>query len=430
MSHSSAHELPGMARAPGVREHGGLAQLVPRLGVRVEDRWRALRYEAEALPDIAAEELERAGLHERLDPLEIVRWVHGEGHFPEQDDLQGFFAQPPVTLFRGNGFFVSALFWADASTAIHHHDFSGAFQVLAGASLHAEFDFLETQRVSDSFLLGELMPRGIDLAEHGAIERVTAGAGHVHSVLHLERPTVTLLVRSVADAASRPLYVYFPPHVAWAPEEQSPRAIRRLQTLGFLNAIGSPEYTEISAESLAQADLETAFVTLNAAHSHLGEGQDFDALVDRVSRRHGEDVTGRLLRTVRERRRRDRLAGLLAEAVEPHERLVLALLSDARDRPAIDAVIARRFPDEAPSRILADAVASFLGRQQATGLDDRARQVLSLSLRGHSGATITEQLGASGHDLAISERQIAALHAALVSSSLLRPLWRSGPSGE
>jgi hypothetical protein len=34
---------------------------------------------------------------------------------------------------------IEALFWVDGTTSIHQHSFSGAFQVLAGKSIHSRY---------------------------------------------------------------------------------------------------------------------------------------------------------------------------------------------------------------------------------------------------------------------------------------------------
>ena len=46
------------------------------LGVLVEGRWRDENYDEDLFPDIAAGALREADLTARIDPWEIIRWVH------------------------------------------------------------------------------------------------------------------------------------------------------------------------------------------------------------------------------------------------------------------------------------------------------------------------------------------------------------------
>src|SRR4051812_12794169 len=110
-------------------------EVIRALGERLEAAWRAQHYDHAAFPRLARESLEELAPHRAFDAATLVRWLRQAPEVPRQH-MASSFGEPPVTLFAGRRFFLEVLFWVDGTTAIHQHGFSGAFQVLAGGSLH------------------------------------------------------------------------------------------------------------------------------------------------------------------------------------------------------------------------------------------------------------------------------------------------------
>ena len=46
------------------------------LGALIENRWKAENYSEQLFPEVAAQALVEADLPARVDPWEIIRWVH------------------------------------------------------------------------------------------------------------------------------------------------------------------------------------------------------------------------------------------------------------------------------------------------------------------------------------------------------------------
>src|SRR5438105_707642 len=99
------------------------------IGARIEARWHAVSHDERALPEIAAEALQEGGL-DRFGFDEAVKAILSDGPLPVQAHVEAVFGQPPVTVHRGDGFFIELLFWVDGLLSIHRHRFSGAFLVL------------------------------------------------------------------------------------------------------------------------------------------------------------------------------------------------------------------------------------------------------------------------------------------------------------
>src|SRR5437868_14516103 len=108
--------------------------LFHELGMRIEQRWRKANCNELALAEIAEQELREAALHERVDYLDVVRWLHRCPNLPRQFNMEATFGQPPITVFSAENFYIDVLNWLDGTTAIHRHSFSGASQVLHGSS--------------------------------------------------------------------------------------------------------------------------------------------------------------------------------------------------------------------------------------------------------------------------------------------------------
>jgi hypothetical protein len=79
-------------------------QLFVDLGATVESRWRQQHYNEDVFPDIAAQSLLDSNLTERVDPREIIRWIHNTPELPRQLDRKGSFGNPPITLSLGIDF--------------------------------------------------------------------------------------------------------------------------------------------------------------------------------------------------------------------------------------------------------------------------------------------------------------------------------------
>src|SRR4030095_2619636 len=112
-----------------------------KLGEQVERRWRAENYNEALFPEIAAQALSEADLPTRVDPWDIIRWVHTATTLPGQQDVEGRFGNPPITLFTGARFYIDVYYWLDGATTIHQHAFTGAFQVFLGSSIHSHYSF-------------------------------------------------------------------------------------------------------------------------------------------------------------------------------------------------------------------------------------------------------------------------------------------------
>src|SRR5438876_11951662 len=169
-------------------------QLFQEFGKLVEGRWRGANYDEHAFPSIAAQALTETQLTDRIDPWEIIRWVHQTADLPQQADIEARFGNPPITLYMGSRFYIDVYYWLDGTTEIHQHSFSGAFQVLLGSSIHSHYSFREDKIVNEHFSVGQLALDDVQLLKQHDIRHILPGKSLIHSLFHLDRPSATLTI--------------------------------------------------------------------------------------------------------------------------------------------------------------------------------------------------------------------------------------------
>jgi hypothetical protein len=330
----------------------GLAP-IDRLGGEIETRWRRVEHDPRAFPDICAEQLAAARIHEALEPREIVRWALASGDLPPQADPAASFGQPPVTLFRSRLFYIDALFWVDGTTAIHDHGFSGAFQVLAGSSIETRFEFQPTRDVDRRLLFGSLRAVDVALLGRGAVRPIVAGPGMIHSLFHLERPSVSLVARSYWDPTPGLQFEYFPPGIAIESFTKDEVRDRLLQIVKLLRVTDDPGFEREAGDLVARADLATAFAVLRSCAA-LPDRQALERLVDRVADDHASSSFRDALAALA---RLDYLRSRRALVRDADLRFFLAVLLNAHRRADVLRLAASYRPDRAPER----QIAAWLG---------------------------------------------------------------------
>src|SRR6266536_3105858 len=232
------------------------------LGALVESRWREQNYNEESFPAIAAEALGELKLDDRVDPWEIIRWVHQTPALPEQMDLDGKFGNPPLTLYVGPRFYVDIYYWLDGTTSIHQHAFTGAFQVLLGSSIHSRYSFREEKIINEHFSAGELALEEVQLLKLKDVRLIRAGRNFIHSLFHLDRPSATITIRTEHTPSAALQYDYRKPHFALDPFFRNPVLIKKLQTVGLLLGMKHKNADSMIADLVCSSDFQTAYFVL------------------------------------------------------------------------------------------------------------------------------------------------------------------------
>jgi len=193
------------------------------LGERVGRAWRQAAYDELAFPEIATSMLAESRFAERVTLGDIVDWTATTARIPHQIDLDSEFGQPPLSVYAEERFFIQVIFWRDGTTAVHQHAFSGAFGVLAGGSIHSEYEWVPRRRVNAHLHFGDIERTELELLAAGDVRPIASGRRLIHSLFHLDRPSISVVVRTAQDADTGPQYTYWRPHCS--------RAAQRLRLL-------------------------------------------------------------------------------------------------------------------------------------------------------------------------------------------------------
>jgi len=275
---------------------------------RSEQRWRDQSYNEEVFPEVAAAALGEMTPCKHVSPWDVIRWLHQTTQLPEQRDVEGRFGNPPITLYDGSRFYIDVYYWLDGTTSIHQHAFCGAFQVLTGSSILSQYGFDESRRINAHFLAGKMNLNKVELLEQGDIRQIFPGRQYIHSLFHLDRPSVSIIV--IGDLLSCSDF-----HTAFS-------------------------VLDIAFNTLPNDPLERAF--------GLSTGkQRFEALFEIVRRRHGE-LADLILPVLEEVRRQQNLIQRRGQITSNEHRFFLALLLNVPDRAKIVELVRQRFPEQDP----------------------------------------------------------------------------------
>jgi hypothetical protein len=331
------------------------------LGRTVHAKWRRADFDNRAFPEIACDTLHSLGLPGRITGDEVVDWVAEATVLPMQTDLEAAFGEPPVVVYWDSRFRIEVLFWTTGTTAIHQHSFSGAFTVLAGSSIQSQYQFIAGERVNEHMLFGDLRLQRCGFLAEGAIEPIHPGDGLIHSVFHLEMPSISVVVRTHRDPETSVQHKYFRPHLAVDPFFTNAETMRRLQVLDLLGRLNSPRYEKVACGMLERADCLETFELLNKCRSRFEQTPAvFERLVDAARARHGIRID-MILPVFDEMDREAVLVTRREQILDRDHRFLLALLINLPSREAILSMVGERYAGD-PEQLVMKWVSELSGK--------------------------------------------------------------------
>jgi hypothetical protein len=360
------------------------------LGRDITATWQRHGFDAQSLVGVAVEALTRHDLPKHVSGLDIAKWISRTDTLPQQADLKSRFGQPPLTLFWHEHFRIEALHWTWGTPEIHEHSFSGAFCVLEGSSLQTRYTFETTKVIAEHMRLGHLTVESVALLSKGSVEPIASGARLIHSVFHLDTPSISIVVRTHRDVDAGPQFSYRAPHLAVDSFHTEAVARRRVQLAGFLKEWDAPHYKSFLLDSLEHADIYGTYLLLD----HLWSVRDVHIAecVSTATARWGEDIDV-LCRVLDERRRQQRIRLSRARITDSSHRFLLALLLSFTDGARILEAIAMKFPDRDPVALAATWIDEISATSDAGNVDTTARRAaLALLISGLSPADATRDV--------------------------------------
>lgn len=314
------------------------------LGRTVLQRWKRVNFSLEKFPGIAKKALEETPPSAKVDLATLIEDFLLNDEKPPQS--QSGFGQPELVAFDHPRFYIQILFWMDGTTDIHQHEFSGAFHVMHGSSIHAHFTFENGRSITPHLRVGDVCMKRIELLPTGRTVSIISGSSCIHSLFHLDTPSVTIVVRTHNDPGTGPQFNYLPPHIAMDPMHTDTLTMRRKQLLDLLEQTGDPGYAKIVFEMIKVLDYERGFYVLQHCMGHLQDLGGWVAVFGAFRKKHGKLAEG-IATTLDEGLRRDRIKQMRGTISEPEHRFFLALLMNAPTRAAVLKIVKQRFSEQA-----------------------------------------------------------------------------------
>src|SRR5882724_7486483 len=310
--------------------------------------WKERDYNEEDFPEVASRGLSELPPDQHVSFWDVSKWALTCERLPGQADLSAKFGQPPLTVFGGRDFRIEVLFWVQGIPAIHQHSFSGAFHVMHGSSLQSLWEFEPTEQVAMRLAFGRVSLKKAELLGKGDSRPITAGKRLIHSTFHLDRPSLTVVVRTLGEIDQLPQYSYLPPTIAYAQDHDVPSVKRRTQLLRMLLISGKhAEYKEISRHILGTEDAYSVFQFLLSTFELIEDEDDRHNLLMAARLKHRkliEALHPALLRV----ERTNKIVAIRERVSSSDLQFFLALLLNIPERSAILSLIEQRYPSRDP----------------------------------------------------------------------------------
>ena len=393
------------------------------LGRRVYARWQEADFSLTAFPEIARSALEQQPPSEHVDLSDLMREFLLSDEQPYQSSSG--FGQPEIIVYDSPKFYIQLLFWLDGTTDIHQHEFSGAFHVMAGSSIHSEYAFENARDVTAHFRIGNLKLGKAELLETGSTVPIVSGRTGMHSLFHLETPSVTVVVRTHSDPGTGPQFTYLPPHLAVDPVQSDALTLRRKQLLDVMERTGDPAYCDLVLEMVGGLDFERGFFVLQNCIGALRSLGAWEEVWKAFQRKHGK-LAVPVAPTLEEIIRRDGIVALRGSIEDVEHRFFLALILNLESRNDLLVMVGKRFPGKAMETVLrwADELIQFTESgiwildarfPEEIGMDEEEKPLLYLTALKHflTGGTVPKSL-----------KPLGKKNLELLRRSFLKSSWR------
>src|SRR6266699_3764019 len=319
-----------------------------KLGSLVTRFWKERNYNEDDFPEVASRGLSELPPDRYVTFWDVVKWALTCEQLPTQADLGAKFGQPPLTVYGGRDFRIEVLFWVQGIPVVHQHSFSGAFHVMHGSSLQSLWEFEPTEQVAMRLALGRVSLKKAELLRKGDSRPIIAGKRLIHSTFHLDRPSLTVVVRTLGDANKQPQYSYLPPTIAYVPFAMVPSVQRRTQLLRMLLVSGKhAEYQEIANHMLGTEDAYPVFQFLLSTFELIEDEDERHNLLLAARWKHPKLIEA-LQPALLQDERRNKIVQVRERVSNSDLQFFLALLLNITERSAILSLIEQRYPSRDP----------------------------------------------------------------------------------
>jgi hypothetical protein len=403
-----------------------------KLGSLFLSRWKERDFDIDAMSPVAVAVLDELPPSDNVSVDELVDWFLHAPTLPPQLDATSRFGDPAHTVFAHERFFIDVLFWVDGTTAIHEHSFSGAFHVLAGSSIHASYRFEEERRYSEALATGKLALESIERLTRGETRPILSGRRMIHALFHLERPSVSVVLRTHHDAGAGYQFAYDRAGFGSASFFEPVRLIKQRQTLTLVSKIAPNDFQDRARAAIRNADSFTAVRLMEHVAELLNSYGRAKELFESILPAH-EDLVRRFIVRCEDRIREANIVRRRALIKAPEHRFFLAVLLNAPTRTSAFEVIARAYPERRPVDCVVQWIEELAKIPSETGeanpmgiaIDETALDVLRLLLEGATDAEVLVRLCETYDDATVLAQKddVLRMCAAFKKAPFFRPLF-------
>jgi hypothetical protein len=399
------------------------------LGARVDALWQAKDYSEAAFPDAALQALQEMPPCDHTALPDIVQAALRVSRLTLQDDIAAEFGDPPFTAFSGRAFRIEVLFWMRGVPAVHQHAFSGAFHVLEGSSIHTQWEFDIEKRYEVRLMVGECRFTGVEVLKKGDSRRIIAGSSMCHATYHMDRPSITVVIRTLNEVEHNPQYTYSPPALATAPFDRLQTVIRQMQLLNLLRQVKPTAFLDQIRHLVTVKDPYSVYEFLNGTYLWLQDEEDLQQVMAMARIRHPQ-LAAALEKVLPRDMCDDKVLRVRIDVGDDAElRFFLALVRNVPDGGEIARLVRERYPDkDFPTQVEA-----WLRRLNASGvLGFEFREAWYLMVRyllqglGEQEILWKFREADAAASVPRTEAEVAELAAVLRDSWLLRSLFARG----
>jgi hypothetical protein len=175
----------------------------------LDAKWELAKSDGKDFSAFAFSELQGHTFHEKFNLQNDVKEILVSKVFPIQANAHSNFGDPPLTLYMANdqSFYLDLYIWNESQTSTHQHAFEGAFTLLDGHSFESEYEFRRTEQLGPSFI-GKQTKKSLLYLSPGDVRPIHLNHQTIHRVLHLSKPTVSLVLRNRMQKESEIQYNY------------------------------------------------------------------------------------------------------------------------------------------------------------------------------------------------------------------------------
>ena len=302
----------------------------------------------ENFPALAAEVLAKFPVPADIGIEFMADWALGREKLPEQVNFHSGFGEPPLVVYEEPRFFAEVLFWFHGRTSIHSHGFYGAYQVLAGYSIEAEFAYHRKEEPEAGIQLGELEPMALRLIPPGEITRILPEEAFIHTVMHMGTPSLTLVIRNRGGLAQ---FDYAMNGLGVNAYQNSQTHVRQTEVLSAFHEANPYEFETRMLEFLKAGSAHRLARVLKEMEHEIEEGFLQGEIKELAVERFGslgEVIVASIARSIRSGKIWDEVAA----QEDPALQLKTALLDLFPEKKTLLKVVGRTFPDREPADVL------------------------------------------------------------------------------